>query len=187
MESVFTGQIIFLILLTVVIGFSVGFARIGLGGLIFLLPILMFFQAMILFSASYIQSLEYIGTTGAGGFNVGEVLVMHLIAHPVLLLLSVWVGRLAKTSYEADLKEQANQLTPEDITSMLNILGAHPDLAKAGWFPDQWAPLGKADRLRWTTCHLAALRELWVQGDGQGFDAIGLELPKLLAAIDIGE
>ena len=80
-ETLFTGRIIFLMLLTLGVGYTIGLNGIRAFGLIALSLAFMFVQQAILFLSPAVDGLIRIGETGAGGFDASKIVVTHMIFH----------------------------------------------------------------------------------------------------------
>ncbi len=187
LESLFTGRVIFMILLGVVAGYITGWSRLGPVGVVGAGLVILFIQ-MVLFSTSdYIRTLTYIGQTGAAGFEVGDVFVLHFIFHPLVLAIGVLLGLKARSIHDENLHAEVDGLTGEDMEKTLRVLGSHPDLAQAGWFARRWNVMDAPKRARWISAHMDDLKELLIEADGEGLKAFGKDLPQRLAEIDKGD
>lgn len=183
-ESLFSGRILFLMIATCVAGFAMGNARLSVLGWLLLIPAVLFVQMWLFVTADYVEMLTHLGETGAAGFKVGDVFTLHLVLHPALLIISIWIGRAWRAAVDQHWIAESQQITPETFVGHLDVLGAHPDLAVAGWFDQRWNAMDAEDRLRWAEANIGALRHLWLEGGDSGLAGHNINLPMLLAEID---
>ena len=184
LSSLFEPGIIFLIIFTFIAGAGIGFSYLSLAGSIVGVIVVMFFQAVIFFSVDYVDALLYIDMTGVSGGMAAKILNMHLVIHPVLLMLWIWFGRSSKKFEIQTRTAAAGKMQSKDFRLELDILGSAPELAVAGWFPARWNHMDNDQRLQWAENHIVDLRRIWVSGDADGFKEFGTELPAMMAAID---
>lgn len=187
MEGLLSGRILLMVIGTIWAGYVVGIAVWGGWTTAFAVVGLLFTQLVMFTTADYTRLMLHIGSTGSAGINIDTVLMMHIVFHPAVLIISFLVGDQARVSKDADDLTNAQSLSATDVTDALNILGSHPSLASAGWFPDRWLPLSEVDRVRWVSAHLDDLQTLWYEAGDGGFENYGINLPMHLMMIDTKE
>lgn len=186
-SSLFHGRILFLIICTVLSGYFVGWRHFGWIGNIVWIAILVFLQSMIFVSSDYSDALIRIMETGIGDGIAGSIVKLHMVFHPVVLVLSIILGRSVRKDDAKEQTDTVDAMSAEKMTSILDIVSNHPELAAAGWFANRWIKMTADEQLGWTEKNLIPLRQLWLNGGWDGFDAYGMELPVHLAIIDKGE
>lgn len=172
-------------ILTLGVGYVVGVNGIRGFWLIVLSLAFMFIQQAILFLSPAVDGLIRIGETGAGGFDASQIIVVHMVFHPALLICAIFLGRGILRSQVSQLQAEAERLSAEQLVSQLNVMAGHPQLSAAGWMSDRWNNMTDEVKLSWTTSRQARIRQLWLTFGGEGFEAAGTDLPMLLAKIDI--
>jgi len=184
--GLFEFGIIMLLILSFLSGATVGWAYLNWVGNVVWFVILAFLQMLILNNTEYIGILAEIIQIGMPGANVANsVLLMHEFVHPALLVLWIIFGRASKRSDQETRNAAAKALAPEFYKTDLDVLGASPELAVAGWFEARWNRMDGAQRLQWAMANISDLRRIWADGDDNGFEKYGTNLPSLLAKVDI--
>lgn len=186
-SSLFHGRILFLVIFTILSGYFVGWRHFGWIGNIVWMAILVFLQSMIFVSSDYSDVLIRIMETGIGDGIAESIVKLHTAFHPAVLVLSIILGRSVRKDDAKEQTDTVDAMSAEKMTSILDIVSNHPELGAAGWFANCWIKMTADEQLAWTKKNLKPLRQLWLNGGWDGFDAYGMELPVHLAIIDKGE
>lgn len=185
LSSLIQGRMVFITVISLTVGYTLGWTRVGPVGAIFWIAVTLFVELGLWITSPYIDAMIHILETGAGPDRlVTGVMVLSVATYPTLLILALMLGRSARAETDADFRAQAAAMTPPQITAHLNVISAHPQIGAAGWFVTRWSPMSAEDRLAWVGVHVAALRDLWLESPDDGLVGHGLDLPMRLAAID---
>ena len=126
-ESLFTGRIIFMVLIGLLAGYFLGYSRSGPVGMILWGAGILFVQLALFATSDYIKVLARIGSTGSAGFKVGDVFMIHFILHPSILAAAAIFGWHARGIQDEDFRQQA----------------AAPSITESGVKPRMFQPMDR--------------------------------------------
>ncbi|MBI1492037.1 hypothetical protein [Halocynthiibacter styelae] len=188
LDGLLSGRQIFIAICTFFVGSAMGNSRLGfIWKLFWSLPILLIQQGFLL-GSEYMESLDFLIRHGAAGSRSEDLayVILFLIATHVSLYFAFWgLGAAGRETLDTELRENAAQITTDDMIRELNVIAAHPEMSMSGWLAQRWLPMSEPERREWVSSRLPALRELWLQGEEGGLHAFELELPQQLAIIDM--
>ena len=185
LSSLIQGRMVFITVISLTVGYTLGWTRVGPIGAIIWIAVTLFFELGLWITSPYIDALIYILETGAGPDRlVTGVMLLSLATYPTLLLLALMLGRSSRAVSDEDYAVQAAAMTPQEITGHLDVIAAHPQIGAAGWFATTWVPMSVEGKLEWVGANLSALRTLWLETPEDGLLGQGVDLPMRLATIE---
>lgn len=185
LASLIEGRMVFITVISLVVGYSLGWMRVGPVGATIWIAVTLFFELGLWITSAYVDGMLLILETGVGPDSiVNGVLLLSVATYPTILFLTLLLGRSARAETDAEERAKAAAMGPTQIVVDLDIISAHPQIGAAGWFVTKWGAMSADDRLTWVTDHISALRDLWLEMPTDGFGGHGLDLPMRLAAID---
>lgn len=184
-SNLFTGRFLLIAVMCLVGGYLVGWSRRGLiGHSLWAVIILVTITGMVVMS-DYFHTLLRITETGARiGFDPDTLIFVYIGFYMAIYAVAAYLGYLALRLVEEEGTKKAKELSASYFVTELNAIAAHPEIAKAGWFPNNWLPMEEPEREAWVAANLDALRVLWVEHADEGLLGHGVDLPMELARVD---
>jgi len=182
----FTGRGLFIAAFLVVAGFFIGGSCRVVG--VSLWSIAALVTGFYLFtSGSYFQTLDLISRTGSGGFSAGTLALLILGMLLALYCLAIWLGIASRRVAEEQAADDAAAMSADEFVRIINAAAAHPILGQGGWLATRWATMETAERRKWVSTNIDALRALESRTGGAGIECYGTDLPSMLAMMEEDE
>ena len=112
LSSLIQGRMVFITVISLTVGYTLGWTRVGPVGAIFWIAVTLFVELGLWITSPYIDAMIHILETGAGPDRlVTGVMVLSVATYPTLLILALMLGRSARAETDADFRAQAAAVT----------------------------------------------------------------------------